>query len=455
MATKRRRLLLTRGGSPDSFVAKREDPSALAAGGLARWTVVALLFLGTTINYMDRAVLGVLKPVLDADLGWTQIDYGWMVTAFQATYAVGYLLAGRWFDQIGVRVGLLIAVTAWSLAASAHALAHTVIGFVIARAFLGLAEGGFFPAAVKAVAEWFPQQARAFATGLFNSGSNAGAVICPIIVPLLAARWGWRRAFLQLGVVGFAWAVLWVRLYPKPSPSVARACGVEPMPRPHQRLALPWLDLLRHRQTWAYIAGTMASAPIWWFYIFWAPDFFNKRYGLNLDQSSLLLMWIFLLAGFGGIVGGWLSLFLLRRGRTLNAARKTALLVCALCAVPVFTTPLASNYIIADVLVTLAAAAHCAYAANLYTLASDTVPPNAVASVVGIGGMAGAVMGMFFAQFISRILSFTHNNYMAPFAVAAFSYLLGLVCIHLLLPNLEAMKLELGAVHTVSNRENC
>jgi len=449
-------MLLTRGESPGSLVAKPEDSPALTADRVVRWIIVALLFLATTVNYLDRAVLGVLKPMLDVDLGWTQIDYGWMVTAFQATYAVGYVLAGRWFDQIGVRVGLLVAVTAWSLAACAHALVHTVIGFVIARALLGLAEGGFFPAAVKAVAEWFPQQARAFATGLFNSGSNAGAMICPLIVPLLAARWGWRGAFLLLGVVGFAWVVLWVRLYPKPSPSVMSGGRTEPAPMTQsaQRHALPWLDLVRHRQTWAYIAGTTASAPIWWFYIFWAPDFFSRRYGLNLDRSSLLLMCIFLVAGLGGIAGGWLSSFLLRRGWTLNAARKTTLLVCALCAVPVFATPLAPNYLLADVLVALAAAAHCGYAANLYALAGDTVPPRAVASVVGIGGMAGAVMGMFFAQFISRILSLTYNNYMAPFAVAASSYLLGLACIHLLLPNLEAMKLELGAVHATSNQTN-
>lgn len=442
-ATNSSRALLIGCGSPASLNAKRERLSALSPGGMVSWTIIGLLFFGTTINYMDRAVLGVLKPVLDAELGWTQIDYGWMVTAFQATYAIGYLLAGRWVDQIGVRIGLLIAVTAWSFAASAHALVHTVIGFVIARAFLGLAEGGFFPAAVKAVAEWFPQEARAFATGLFNSGSNAGAVICPVIVPFLAAKWGWRGTFLLLGLVGFAWAILWIRLYPRTD-----------LPILTHEHAPPWLRLLRYRQTWAYIAGTTASAPIWWFYIFWAPDFFNKRYGLNLGQSSLLLMWIFLLAGAGGVGGGWLSSFLLRRGWTLNAARKTALLVCALCAVPVLAAPLTPNYIIADVLVAIAAAAHCGYAANLYTLASDTVPANVVASVVGIGGMAGAVMGIFFAQFISRILSLTHNNYTAPFALAAFSYLLGLGCIHLLLPNLEVMKMELGAVYAASNREN-
>jgi MFS transporter, ACS family, hexuronate transporter len=450
---------VTRRGSPGSSIAMPKDTDAPTADSVFRWILLALLFMATTVNYLDRAVLGFLKPMLDAALGWNQIDYGWMVTAFQAAYAMGYLLAGRWFDQIGVRAGLFIAVTAWSFAAGAHALAQTVIGFIIARSLLGLAEGGFFPAAVKAVAEWFPRQERAFATGLFNSGSNAGALICPAIVPLLVASWGWRGAFLFLGAVGLAWAGLWARLYRDPKTSRSFLPDYTPEPglktQSAEQHAIPWLDLVRRRQTWAYIAGTTASAPIWWFYIFWAPDFFNKRYGLNLAQNSLPLVCIFLVAGFGGILGGWLSSLLLRRGWTLNAARKTTLMVCALCAVPVFTAPLAANYINAVELVALAAAGHCGYVANLFTLASDTVPSKVVASVVGIGGMAGAVAGMFFAQFVSRILSLTHNNYMAPFAVAAFSYLFGLACIHLLLPNLETMKLELGAVHTTSNEANC
>jgi len=447
-ATNNARALLTRGGSRARLIGKSEDSRALMADYVP-WTVVALLFLAATINYMDRAVLGILKPMLDVNLGWTQLDYGWAVTAFQAAYATGYVLAGRWFDQIGVRAGLLIAVTAWSFAACAHSLVHAVLGFIIARALLGLAEGGFFPAAVKAVAEWFPPQGRALATGLFNSGSNVGAMISPVLVPLLAARWGWRGAFLLVGVSGFAWVALWVRVYPKPSPSLTRTDSPEPaaMKESGPEHAIPWLELVRYRQTWAYIAGTTASAPVWWFYIFWAPDFFSKRYGLKLDQIGLLLMSIFLVAGFGGVAGGWFSSFLLRRCWTPNAARKTALLVCALCALPVFTAPLSRNYIVADVLVALAAAAHCGYAANLYALATDTVPPQAVASVVGIGGMAGAVMGMFFAQLISRILSFTSNNYVAPFAVAASSYLLGLACIHLLSPKLETMKLTRSGAH--------
>jgi MFS transporter, ACS family, hexuronate transporter len=450
-------VLLTRGGSPRSSIAMPKDAQAPTADSAFRWTLLALLFVATTVNYLDRAVLGFLKPMLDADLGWNQIDYGWMVTAFQAAYAMGYVLAGRWFDQIGVRAGLLIAVTAWSFAAGAHALAHTVIGFIFARSLLGLAEGGFFPAAVKAVAEWFPRQERAFATGVFNSGSNAGAVICPVIVPLLAASWGWRGAFLFLGAIGLVWAALWIRLSRVPNRNRSLLPDLTPKSRRKttasaEAHAIPWLDLLRRRQTWAYIAGTTASAPIWWFYIFWAPDFLNKRYGLNLAQSSLPLMFIFFMAGFGGILGGWLSSFLLRRGWTLNAARKTALMVCALCAVPVFSAPLVPNYLNAIELVTLAAAGHCGYVANLFTLASDTVSPKAVASVVGIGGMAGSVMGMFFAQFASRTLSMTHNNYMAPFAVAACSYLLGLASIHLLLPNLEPMKPEPGAAHETSTQ---
>jgi len=449
-------MLPTPGGVPGSLSLKREALAALTSTGVVRPTIVALLFLGTTINYMDRAILGVLKSTLDRDLGWSQIDYGWMVTAFQVTYAGGYLLAGRWFDRVGVRFGLLIAVSAWSLAASAHALAHTVTSFIVARGFLGLAEGGFFPAAVKAVAEWFPRETRAFATGLFNSGSNAGALICPVIVPLLAARWGWRGAFFLLGVLGFVWVILWIRLYPRANSAVSPAFRRETVlaPPSEQDHTIRWRELVRHRQTWAYVAGTMASAPVWWFYIFWAPDFFNQRYGLNLDQSSLPLVAIFLVAGLGGICGGWLSSFLLRRGWTLHAARKATLLICALCAVPVFAAPLSANYIIADALVALAAAAHCGFAANLYTLASDTVPAKAVASVVGIGGMAGAVTGIFFAQFISRILALMHNNYLMPFSLAACSYLLGLGAIQLLLPRWDAMKLHLDPATSAAKQEN-
>ena len=410
-----------------------------------RWLVVALLFLAVTVNYVDRAVLGILKPLLDQQLGWNQKDYGWMVTAFQAAYAAGYLLAGRWFDKIGVRVGMLLAVTLWSGAAVAHAAARSVLGFSAARSVLGLAEGGCFPAAIKAVAEWFPKEQRALATGLFNAGSPLGAIACPMVVPWLAAHWGWQGAFIATGAVGFLWVFLWAWAYdaperhPRVSPAELAYIRKDP---PDPVVKIPWLELVRHRQTWAFMIGMMASAPVWWFYIFWTPDFLNKRFDLNLSQSSLPLMVIFFISSFGGILGGWLPSVLLRRGWSLNAARKTALLVCALCVLPVFATPLLPSVWWSVAFVALAAAAHCGYAANLYTLVSDTVPRLAVGSVVGIGGMAGSVAGMGFAQIVSRILHFTHNNYLVPFSLAASTYLLALGVIHLLLPRLEPMPLE-------------
>jgi MFS transporter, ACS family, hexuronate transporter len=410
-----------------------------------RWAVVALLFFAVTVNYIDRAVLGVLKPLLDRELGWDQKDFGWMVTAFQATYAAGYLLAGRLMDRIGVRFGLWLAVSAWSIAAMAHGLARTVLEFSVARSMLGLAEGACFPAAIKAVTEWFPKEQRALATGIFNAGSPAGAILCPLAVPWLAGRWGWQCAFIATGAAGFVWVALWAWLYQAPdqhariSPQELEYIRKDP---PESTLKIPWLELLRHRQAWAFMLGMMASAPVWWFFIFWTPDFLNKRFGLNLTQSSLPLMIIFFVSSFGGIAGGWLSSALLRRGWSVNAARKTALLVCALCVLPVFTTPLQAGLWPAIALVTLAAAAHCGYAANLYTLVSDTVPRQAVGSVVGIGGMAGSVAGMFFAQLVSRVLDYTHNNYSVPFCLAASTYSLALILIHLLLPRLETMPLE-------------
>jgi ACS family hexuronate transporter-like MFS transporter len=409
-----------------------------------RWTIVALLFFAVTVSYVDRAVIGVLKPLLDTALGWDQRDYGWMVTAFQAAYALGYLVSGPLLDRFGVRLGLSVAVAAWSVAAMAHAAATSVAGFSAARAALGLAEGATLPAAVKAVTEWFPKEQRAFATGVFNAGSNAGAIACPLAVPWLAAHWGWQGAFVATGALGFAWLSCWVPLYRPPDrhPRVSRQelAYIRKDP-PEPAAAAPWASLLGRRQTWAFMLGMMASSPVWWFYIFWVPDFLNKRFGLGLTQSSMPLVVIFFAASFGGIGGGWLSSALLRRGSTVNAARKTALLVCALCVVPVFATPLVpvAHVWRAVALVALAAAAHCGYAANLFTLVSDTVPRQAVGSVVGIGGMAGAIAGMFFAQVVARVLHATNNNYAVPFAIAATTYSLALLLIHLLLPRLEPM----------------
>jgi MFS transporter, ACS family, hexuronate transporter len=409
-----------------------------------RWVVVALLFLATTINYIDRAVLGVLKPLLEKELSWTQVDYGWIVTAFQVTYAIGYISAGRLFDTIGVRVGYLGSVFLWSLAAMAHALTRGVGGFCLARAGLGLAEGGNFPAAIKAVTEWFPREERAFATGVFNAGSNIGAVLCPLVVPWMAWRWGWQAAFVATGSLGFVWVLLWVLMYrapethPRVSPAELAYIRKDP-PDPPARV--PWLLLLRYRQTWAFVVGMAASSPVWWFYIYWIPDFLNKQYQVTLTQSSGPLIAIFLVADGGGIAGGWLSSKLIRLGWSVGSARKSTLLACALCVVPVFLTPLAGNLWLSVALVALAASAHCGFAANLFTLVSDTMPRKAVSSVVGIGGMAGAIAGMFSAQLVGRVLEYSNNSYLVPFALASAVYVLAVALIHILVPRFEVAEI--------------
>jgi ACS family hexuronate transporter-like MFS transporter len=424
--------------------ARREGGAdGVSERGRYRWVICGLLFLATTVNYVDRAVLGILKPLLDADLGWSQQDYGWVVIAFQAAYAVGYLAAGGFVDRVGVRRGFAAAVFAWGLAAMAHALVRTVGGFATVRAGLGLAEGGSFPAAVKAVAEWFPREERALATGLFNAGSNAGAIACPLLVPWLAGRWGWPGAFLATGALGFAWLAAWLWLYRPPEEE--KRLGAEErawiLKDPEERDArVPWRSLLGRRQTWAFMVGMAASSPVWWFYVYWTPDFLKNRFGLGLADMSLPLATVFLVSSIGGVAGGWLSSALLRRGWSLNAARKTALLACALAVLPVWLTPRVPGVWIATSLVALAAAAHCGYAANLFTLVSDTCPRRVISSVVGIGGMAGALAGMAFARFVSVLLDLTANDYRAPFAVAALSYLAGLAVIHALLPRLEPMR---------------
>jgi MFS transporter, ACS family, hexuronate transporter len=431
----------SRSGTLPTTALRADRPGqVMAKRGGFRWTICALLFFATTVNYVDRAVLGVLKPLLDQELGWSQVAYGHVVTAFQFAYALGYVGGGRLMDRIGVRIGFALAVLVWSLAAMAHALARSLSGFSAARAVLGLAEGGGFPAAIKSIAEWFPKEQRAYATGWFNAGSNVGAIVCPLLVPWLAAHWGWQGAFIATGALGLGWIILWWWLYDAPERhrkvSAEELAYIRKDP-PETATHIPWLRLLRCRQTWAFVVGMAASSPIWWFYIYWIPDFLNKRFGLSLTQSSVPLMLIFLGSSFGGIGGGWLSSALIRNGRSVNAARKIALLACALCVVPVAATPFLANVWAAVLLVGLAAAAHCGFAANLFTLVSDTVPRRAISSVVGLGGMGGALAGMVFAQVVSRILQWTHNNYLVPFAYASLVYLAAVGLMHWILPRLE------------------
>ena len=417
-----------------------------------RWLICALLFFATTINYIDRAVFAILGPMLGDVFKWSEVEYSRMIMAFQLTYAIGYATTGRLLDVIGVRKGFLLIVGAWSAAAVAHGLVSfvphgtvlslslPVLAFGVARAALGLAEGGNFPASIKTVAEWFPKEQRALATGWFNAGSNAGAIACPLLVPVLVKHWGWPGAFYATGAVGFVWLGAWWWLYRAPEEhprvSASELAHIRKDPPDVVAQKTPWLELLACRPTWAFITGMAASAPVWWFYIFWGPKFLKAQFNLDLTGSSVPLAMIFLGAGFGGIGGGWLSSALLRRGWNLNASRKLALLVCALGAVPVFATPLVGNVWLAVVLIGVAAAAHCGYAANLFTLVSDTMPRQAVGSVVGIGGMAGAVAAIFFAELTGRVLQ-SGNGYQLLFTIASASYLVALGVMHLLVPRLE------------------
>jgi MFS transporter, ACS family, hexuronate transporter len=407
--------------------------------GSFRWVICALLLLGTTKNYMDRQILGVLKTTLQHDLGWNEIDYGNLVFAFQAAYAVGMLLVGRLIDKIGTRIGYALAMVSWSLASMGHAIAHTLSDFVVARAALGFGESAVFPASIKSVAEWFPKKERAFATGIFNAGTNIGAIVTPLIIPWITIHWGWRAGFIFTGGLGFLWVALWLLVYRKPEEhsrvSPAELAYIQSDPR-DSAAKVKWLSLLSHRQTWAFVAGKFMIDPIWWFYLFWIPDFLQRKHGLGLTQIGLPLVVIYVISDVGSVAGGWFSSVLIQRGKTVNTARKIAMLICALAVVPIVYAYRASGLWSAVLLIGLAAAAHQGFSCNLFTLTSDMFPSRAVASVVGIGGMAGAVGGMLIAKTVGHVLQWT-GSYMIPFFIAGGAYLVALGLIQLLAPNLE------------------
>lgn len=416
--------------------------------GRYRWLVICtLLFAVTTINYMDRQVIGLLKPHIQKDLGWSEIDYSNIVFFFTMAYAIGYPLAGRLMDRVGVRFGLAGAVSFWSLAIGVHGLLASVTGFSCARFALGLAEGANFPAAIKAVSEWFPKRERALATGIFNSGANVGALITPILVPYIAVAWGWQASFYVLGVIGFVWVPVWLWLYrnsekhSKVSAAELRLIQSDPADPPAPKI--PWLQLLKYRPVWAFVIGMFITSPIWWFYLYWVPDFFNKQHGLNLLKLGPPIFVIYLMTGFGSIGGGWLSSWLLNKGWSVNAARKTAFLTCALCVVPVFAVCMVANLWVAVGLIGLAAAAHSGFAANLFTLVSDTMPRESISSVVGIGGMAGSIGGMLIAKVAGYVLEWT-GSYQPMFIMAASAYLVALLVMHLLVPNIEPLRTAAG-----------
>ncbi|HTS13343.1 MAG TPA: MFS transporter [Candidatus Limnocylindrales bacterium] len=415
--------------------------------GYFRWVICALLLLGTTKNYMDRQILGVLKTTLQHNLGWSEIDYANLVFAFQAAYAIGMLVVGWLIDRLGTRIGYTAAMIFWSLASMGHALAHSLSDFVVARFALGFGESGVFPASIKTVAEWFPARERALATGIFNAGTNLGAIVTPLIIPWITIHWGWRAGFVVTGSLGFLWVIVWLLVYRKPEEhplvSPAELAYIRSDPQ-EPSVRVKWLGLLRHRQTWAFVAGKFIIDPIWWFYLFWAPDFLQRKHGLSLMQIGVPIMVIYVISDAGSVAGGWFSSFLIHKGSTVNRARKMAMLFCAIAVLPVIYASRARGLWTAVLLIALGAAAHQAFSCNLLTLPSDIFPSRAVASVVGIGGMAGAVGGMLIAKIVGYVLQWT-GSYRIPFLIAGFAYILAFVCIHLLSPELKPVALQPGS----------
>jgi ACS family hexuronate transporter-like MFS transporter len=421
-----------------------EDLAPGARIGRVRWTICAMLFAATTINYMDRQVLGLLKPTLQASIGMTEVNYGTIVGLFTLFYALGLLVAGRFVDRVGTRIGYIVIMAVWSLSAMGHALANTVLEFGIARACLGLGESGNFPAALKTVAEWFPQKERSLATGIFNCGANIGVMLASLIVPIVTIHYGWHAAFLVTGIFSTMWIAVWYSKYRKPTdhPTLTGAelryiyqeAAEQMGPR------TPWVKLLGYPQTWAFGVGKFLTDPIWWFYLYWLPSFFAARFHLDLSHLGLPLIIVYNASTFGSIAGGWLPAPFRRLGLSPGKARLAAMWFCAFLVVPVFAVTYLQSEWAAIGLLSLATAAHQGFSANLLTTPSDMFPRTAVGSVVGIGGMLGSVGGFLLANFAGYILQLTHS-YTSLFALAASAYILSLVIMLMLAPGLKKVEL--------------
>jgi MFS transporter, ACS family, hexuronate transporter len=414
-----------------------------------RWRVVALLFCATTINYLDRQVLGLLKPTLEADFGWSESDFSHIVMAFQTAYAVSLIGFGAIIDKIGTKIGYVISVVVWSIAAMLHAVATGTLSFGFMRAILGLGEAGNFPVAIKATAEWFPKKERALATGIFNSGANIGAVVAPIMVPWILGAYGWQEAFLITGALGFVWLIFWWRLYEVPAKQnrINKAefdyIHSDNEPDTSKEAPVKWLQLFKIRQTWAFVFGKMLTDPIWWFFLYWLPSYFAEAFKLNLSKPSPELVIVYTATTIGSIGGGYLSGYFIKKGWPIFRARKTSMLIFAFLVMPIMAAQYTTNIWQAVVLISLAAAAHQAWSANIFTTASDMFPKKAVSSVVGIGGMAGSVGGILFPLLVGIIL----DNYKAAgnigggynliFIICGCAYLLAWGVMHVFSPKME------------------
>ena len=405
-----------------------------------RWTVVALLFFATTINYIDRQVIGLLKPYIQEDLGWSEADYGYIVTAFQVAYGIGMLVCGRMLDRLGSKLGYSIAIVVWSLGAVVHAFVRSVVGFGAARAILGMGEAGNFPAAVKTIAEWFPKRDRAYATGLFNSGSTIGAIIAPIIVAAITLQWGWRWAFIVTGMLGFIWVVAWWLIYHSPEDNkhvnaaeLAYIHSDEEQEEPATGKRLSWKQLFRYPQTYAIVFSRFVTDWVWWFFLFWTPDYLNKVHGVDLKATVLPLILIYAMSSFGGIYGGAVSSQFIKRGRSIDFARKTTILLFALLVLPLNAVPHIHNIWVVVLLIGLATSTHQAWASNIFTIVSDVYPKQVVGSMTGISSVGGAVGGALASSFVGLILEWT-GSYTTIFMIASCMYLLAWLTLKLFVP---------------------
>jgi ACS family hexuronate transporter-like MFS transporter len=431
--------------------------SEIIKPGKYRWTVCALIFFATTINYLDRQVIGILKPLLESDLNIGEMEYGNIVTIFQLFYGVSMLLAGRLIDRFGTKIGYGISVLLWSIAAMGHALARGVIGFGFWRALLGISESGNFPAAIKTIAEWFPKRERALATGIFNSGTNVGAIIAPLVVPAIVIAWSWQAAFLITGAIGFIWLILWFIFYEIPEKQKKLSAGELALIKSdadeigESEKPIPWIRLLKFRQTWIFFIGKAMTDPIWWFYLFWIPGWLSTVRGAGLDIKSfgIPLVVIYSSTTVGSIFGGWLSSFMIGKGITPYNARKYTMLIFALLVIPVFFAQSSGVSTWGAVaLISLAASSHQAWSANIYTTVSDAFPKRAVSSVTGIGGMAGALGGAFVSFFAGHLLDFFKKagnieaGYTIMFTIASCSYILAWIIMNLLSPKVKKVVIE-------------
>ena len=428
--------------------------------GNYRWTICALVFFATTVNYLDRQVISLLKSVLSTELKWDDGDYANIEIAFKLFYSFGMLIAGRVVDKLGTKKGYAVATGLWSLAAVGHAFASSAFGFMIARAFLGITEAGNFPAAIKSTAEWFPKKERALATGIFNSGTNIGAIVAPLTVPFIAVAWGWQWAFILTGLIGFIWLVLWQKHYthPRDSKKLSQAeydyihsdKEDEEIEKNAVTEKVPWLKLLGYRQTWAFAIGKFLTDPVWWFYLFWLPDFLQSEYKLTLTEIAIPVAVVYMISTIGSVGGGYLPMAFMNRNMPAFKARKTAMLIFALCVAPVVLAQYAGkvNMWLAVLVIGFAASAHQAWSANIFTTVSDMFPKKATASVTGIGGMMGGMGGILLTWAVQKNLFVYYRSinqietaYFIMFLICGGAYLLAWLIMHFLVPRMKKIEL--------------